>query len=51
MTPYAGGYAASAFMNPMTRERGDHVIVALGCLGATVLAVVVSVVQGLSLVR
>ncbi len=28
---FAGGYLASAFLNPMTRERGDHTIIAL-CL-------------------
>ena len=25
-----GGYLTSAFLNPMTRERGDHMIIALG---------------------
>jgi len=35
---FLGGYATSAFFNPMTRERGDHLIAALVCLGATILA-------------
>ena len=37
---FVGGYLTSAFFNPMTRERGDHMIIALGCLVATALAIV-----------
>jgi len=48
---FAGGYAMSAFLNPMTRERGDHLLVAIGCLAATFLAIVYSIVDGLSLFR
>jgi hypothetical protein len=33
----------------MTRERGDHMIVALLCLAATFVAIVVSILTGLSL--
>ena len=33
---FAGGYFTSAFLNPMTRERGDHMLIAVGCLVATV---------------
>ena len=39
---FAGGYLASAFMNPMSRERGDHLLVAIGCIAATFVAIVVS---------
>jgi rhomboid protease GluP len=46
---FAGGYLSSAFFNPLTRERGDHLLAAGLCLAATVLAVVASVVKGLSL--
>lgn len=46
---FAGGYLASAFMNPHTRERGDHLLIAIGCIAATFLAIVVSVLHGLSL--
>jgi rhomboid protease GluP len=45
---FLGGYATSWFFNPLTRERGDHMIVAALCLAATVLAVIASVVVGLS---
>ena len=51
---FIGGYATSAFFNPLTRERGDHMIVAVLCLVATLLAIVASVLlgfQGLSLDR
>jgi rhomboid protease GluP len=46
---FLGGYATSAFFNPLTRERGDHVLAAAICLIATVLAVLASVLHGLSL--
>ena len=46
---FLGGYATSAFMNPLTAERGDHLLVAIGCLVATVLAIVFAVLHGMSL--
>jgi rhomboid protease GluP len=46
---FASGYLVSAFFNPMTRERGDHMIIALLCLLATAFAIVWSVVTGLPL--
>jgi rhomboid protease GluP len=48
---FLGGYLTSAFLNPMTRERGDHAIIALACLVATVIAIVVSIVTGLPYLR
>jgi rhomboid protease GluP len=48
---FAGGYLTSAFLNPMTRERGDHLLVAVICLAATFIAIVVSILHGLSLFR
>jgi rhomboid protease GluP len=48
---FAGGYLMSAFLNPMTRERGDHTIVALLCIVATAAAIVWSIVTGLPLLR
>jgi rhomboid protease GluP len=42
---FAGGYVASAVMNPLTRERGDHMLAAVGCLMATFLAIVFSVLH------
>jgi rhomboid protease GluP len=46
---FAGGYLMSVFFNPLTRERGDHMLVAIGCLVATLLSIVFSVVHGLGL--
>jgi len=48
---FAGGYFTSAFLNPMTRERGDHMIIAIGCLVATALSIAASFLTGLSLFR
>ena len=39
---FIGGYVSSAFFNPLTRERGDHMLVAVICLLATFLAIVAS---------
>jgi membrane associated rhomboid family serine protease len=44
---FVGGYATSAFFNPLTRERGDHILAAVLCLVATLLAIVASVLLGL----
>ena len=40
---FLGGYATSAFFNPLTRERGDHMLLAVACLAASFLAIVFSV--------
>ena len=48
---FAGGYLTSAFFNPMTRERGDHLVVAVICLVATFAAIAVSILEGLALFR
>ena len=42
---FLGGYAASALMNPWTQERGDHLLAAMACLLATLLALVYSVLR------
>ena len=39
---FLGGYATSAFFNPLTRERGDHLLAALGCLVATLASIIFS---------
>jgi len=48
---FLGGYLMSAFFNPLTRERGDHMLVAAICLVATVAAIMASLLSGLALVR
>ena len=44
---FLGGYAMSALFNPLTRERGDHMLIAVLCLLATFLAIAASRLQGL----
>ena len=46
---FAGGYLMSAAFNPMSRERGDHMVIALLCLLATFVAIAASVLSGLPL--
>ena len=46
---FLGGYLTSSFMNPLTRERGDHMLVAVGCLAASALAITYSVLHGLGI--
>ncbi len=48
---FAGGYLTSALLKPMTRERGDHLLIAIGCLALTFLAILVSVIQGIELLN
>jgi membrane associated rhomboid family serine protease len=43
---FIGGYLTSTVMNPLTRERGDHLLIAIGCLLASAAAILFSVVHG-----
>src|SRR3954470_23167000 len=47
---FIGGYAASAFFNPLTRERGDHLIAAAVLLLLTFGAIALSVLRVLRLI-
>lgn len=42
---FLGGYVMSAFFNPLTREKGDHVLIAVLCLLVSLAAVVASAAQ------
>jgi rhomboid protease GluP len=46
---FGGGYLAGRLLDPLKPERVDHIIGALACLGASMLAVIVSVVHGMLL--
>jgi len=46
---FAGGYAVSAFLNPLTRERGDHTIAAMLCIAATFAALAFNLFKTLPL--
>ncbi len=45
---FVGGYVTASLLDPLKPERTDHLLVALGCIVATLAAVVASVAQGLS---
>jgi membrane associated rhomboid family serine protease len=42
---FAGGYLAGAWLDPLRRERTDHLFVAAACLVLTALSILVSVVS------
>lgn len=44
---FFGGWGAARLLDPLRPERVDHVVIALACLGASLLSVVVSVFTGL----
>jgi rhomboid protease GluP len=46
---FGGGYLASRLLDPLRPERVDHIVIALVCLGLSLLSVVVSVIQGMRL--
>lgn len=48
---FAGGYFASALVKPMSRESGDHLVIAAICLIATLLSIVYSIGSGIALIR
>jgi len=48
---FAGGWVTSRVLDPLKPERGDHVLVAIGCLALSALSIVYSVVEGLKLFR
>jgi rhomboid protease GluP len=47
----AGGWVVARWLDPRRPEQADHVLIALGCLLASLLSVVYSVVHGLPLFR
>jgi len=43
---FAGGYVSARFLDPLQPERGDHLLVALGCVVLTATSILISVVLG-----
>ena len=43
---FAGGYLAARALDPLKPERVDHIVIALVCLAASLLSIVVSVIHG-----
>jgi rhomboid protease GluP len=48
---FVGGYLAAFLLDPLQRERPAHLVAALACLGATLLAVLASLAGGLAFMR
>jgi rhomboid protease GluP len=48
---FAGGYAMGMVLDPLKPERLDHLLAALGCIGLTILSILVSLIKGLALFR
>ena len=48
---FAGGYLASLVLDPITKERGDHLALALLCLALTLVALIASFVTALPMLR
>jgi rhomboid protease GluP len=46
-----GGWLAAKVLDPLKPERGDHLLLAIGCLVLSALAIVYSIVDGLRLFR
>lgn len=46
---FGGGYLAGRLLDPLRPERVDHVLIAVGCLAASILAVIASVIHGVQL--
>jgi rhomboid protease GluP len=46
---FAGGYLAGQMLDPMRPERVNHMAIGLGCLVASVLAILVSIVHAMLL--
>jgi rhomboid protease GluP len=44
---FAGGYAVGRVLDPLMPEKGDHMMIALGCLAASFLAIIASVVTAI----
>jgi rhomboid protease GluP len=44
---FGGGYLAAQILDPLKPERIDHILIALVCLGLSVLSIVASVLHGL----
>ncbi len=46
---FAGGWLAATLLDPLERERLDHLVVAVGCLALSVLSIAASIVHGIRL--
>ena len=48
---FVGGYLASMLLDPLKKERVDHILIALGCLVVTLGAIITTVIYALPYIR
>jgi rhomboid protease GluP len=48
---FIGGYVASMLLDPLKKERIDHILIAVGCLAATLVAILWTVVKVIPMLR
>ncbi|MEP6782621.1 MAG: rhomboid family intramembrane serine protease [Acidobacteriota bacterium] len=48
---FTGGYLASLILDPLKKERADHVLMAIGCLVLTLVAIIATVLHALPYIR
>jgi rhomboid protease GluP len=48
---FAGGYLAALWLDPLRRERVEHLLLAMGCIGLVAFSIVWSIVKGLAFFR
>jgi rhomboid protease GluP len=48
---FAGGYLVSLILDPLKPERVDHIVIALGCLVATFVAILYTVIRAMPYLR
>jgi rhomboid protease GluP len=48
---FLGGYLASMVLDPLKPERGDHIVIAVGCLVTTLVAIIATVIHALPYLR
>jgi rhomboid protease GluP len=48
---FAGGYLASMLLDPLKKERIDHILIAVGCLAITLVAILWTIVKVLPMLR
>jgi membrane associated rhomboid family serine protease len=44
---FVGGYVTARFLDPLTPEKGDHLLIAVVCIALTALSIVASVATAL----
>jgi len=48
---FAGGYATARWLNPLLAERGDHLLMGLACLALNLIAIILSIWLGWSMLQ